>query len=123
MRKYRNDIILILVLLFVAFISIIFLNINSSKDNLMVCIYYQDELIYEEYLDNINNDKIVEINGRESIVKVLVNNDGVKIIESGCLNHVCINQGLIDKAGQTISCLPNEIYIILRSKEGVDATV
>lgn len=123
MKRYRNDIILILAILMVALIATILINRNSTDENLKIYVYSQNKIVYEEVLDNIKEDKLIEIKGSESIVKILVTSDGVKIVESGCTNHVCINQGLIDKAGQTISCLPNEVYVVLRSEEGVDAIV
>lgn len=123
MKKYRNDIILILVIVLISAISLLIFNLTSTKDNIKVSIYSSDELIYEVYLDEVESDIVLDIEGKISTMKVLITSDGVKVLDSDCHDMICINQGLIDKSSQTISCLPNEVYITITSSEGMDGII
>ena len=123
MKKYRNDIILILLIIVISFISLLIFNISSSKDNMKVAIYSSDELVYEINIDDITTDIVVDINGKVSIMQVLITKEGVEVLTSDCHDHICINQGKITKTGQTISCLPNEVYITITSNEGMDGII
>lgn len=123
MKKYRNDIILILLIIIISFSSLLIFNLTSSKDDLKVSIYSSDELVYEVNLDEVTEDIVLDIKGKISTMKVLITKNGVKVLKSDCHDHICINQGQIDKTGQTISCLPNEVYITITSDEGMDGII
>lgn len=121
MRRYRNDIILIVSLLAIAIIAIICMRCFSSKDNLKACVYYKDELILSFDLDK---DEIYEVNGDLGIVKIEVKNNSVSVIESNCPDAICIHSRAINNTSESIACLPNRIYIKLVGKnEGVDVTI
>lgn len=54
---------------------------------------------------------------------VLVIEDGeAYVVEASCPDHLCINQGKISKNGQTITCLPNKLTILIHgtAKNTVD---
>jgi hypothetical protein len=123
MKKYRNDIILILLIIVVSVVSLLAFNLTSSKDNMKVSIYSSDELVYEIYLDEVDSDIVLDIEGKISTMKVLITSEGVEVLDSDCHDRICINQGLIDKSSQTISCLPNEVYITITSSEGMDGII
>ena len=50
---------------------------------------------------------------------VLVIKDGYAYMEeASCSDHICIKMGKISKTGETIICLPNEVFIKVVNKNG-----
>lgn len=109
MKKLRNDLILILSLVIVVAIAFILYFTLSKKDNLEVCIYEQNNLVYCGSLNQ--EDKIICNN-----VEIIIKKDGVYVLESSCKDKVCIHQGKINRTGQSIVCLPNQVVIKLEGK-------
>jgi hypothetical protein len=59
-------------------------------------------------------DTLVEIRGKAVFIEA-----------SPCRNKTCIAAGSIDKPGQWLACLPNEVFVSIegrRADEGLDAT-
>lgn len=94
-------------------------------------IYYQEKLIYiyefsdgngimlkegENYVKTavIQDKTEVEISTSIGYNKLIIDKNGVKMTESDCsLRADCVNVcGKIEKGGQAIFCLPNEIKVI-----------
>ena len=134
-KKIRNDIILIICILLVALVVFLIFKINSTNDNLKAMVYCDNELVLEVSLDDndyiIHNDELVDrindneyiVLGSESKLKIIVNENGVKVLDSGCPDKVCVNQGYISSSNRSITCLPNKLYIKLVGKEEVDVIV
>lgn len=134
-KKIRNDIILIVSILLIALLVFFIFKLNSTDDNLHAMVYYDNELVLEVDLDsnsykihnneivNKNNDNEYIVKGSESELTIIVNDNGIKVLDSGCSDKVCVNQGYISSSNRTITCLPNKIYIKLVGGEEVDAIV
>lgn len=45
---------------------------------------------------------------------IVVENEGITMIEADCTDHVCEEFGTIKKPGEIIVCLPNQVYIEIR---------
>lgn len=55
---------------------------------------------------------------------LLIEKDGVTFLESGCTDRLCINRGKLEKAGDTMACVPERVSVVLKAeKGGVDAVV
>ncbi|MGN1187013.1 MAG: NusG domain II-containing protein, partial [Lachnospiraceae bacterium] len=46
--------------------------------------------------------------------KVIIDDGVVWMEEADCPDKLCINQGKISKAGQTIICLPNRVMVTIK---------
>ncbi len=115
MNKVKNDIILIGSILLVAIIGLLIYLGLTPKNNLCVYIYNDKELI--EIID-INENKELTINE----VIVIIDNKEVYVKLSPCSDQVCIHQGKIKNAGQTITCLPQRVFIQIEGN-GVDVGI
>lgn len=54
-----------------------------------------------------NEEKTFEING----VTIKVDREGAYFAESICKGQVCVKSGRVNKAGQTVVCLPQRVSI------------
>ena len=110
MRKYKNDIILIIGCILLASIALILYFTLQKKEHLMVAVYFEKELV--EYLD-LHQDTEILINS----VVVKIQNQEVQVISSDCKDQICVHQGRIHYAGQTITCLPQRVFIKIEGSE------
>ena len=109
MRKIRNDIILIISLVIITIGLFIWWGISrANKENLYVNIYNSSELLYSVPIDQ---DREIIVEGKISEVKIIMKDSNVWVSESGCPDHICILLGKMNKKEDTITCLPNLIYI------------
>ena len=63
-------------------------------------------------------DATYELNGGTNILTI---KDGVAYLsDANCPDHLCMQQGKISKTGQTITCLPNRLTVIVYGAEEND---
>ncbi|MDE5546304.1 MAG: NusG domain II-containing protein [Anaeroplasmataceae bacterium] len=115
MKKIRNDIILIASLILIIGVSFILYFTLQKKENLSVYIYCDKELV--EVADLKQNQEF-EVNN----VLIVIENETVYVKSSTCKDKVCVHQGKIKSAGQTITCLPQRVFIQIEGS-GVDVGV
>ena len=116
MHKLRNDLILIGCLALILGIGFVILFTQfSKKDNLIVEIYCENQLFTTTKLDQDQEIKVKN-------VVVQIKNQEVFILYSPCKDQICVHQGKIHLAGQTITCLPEQVYVRIEGK-GVDVGV
>lgn len=115
MHKYRNDFILIFTLILITIVGVILYFGLQKKENLMVYIYCDKELV--ETID-IHESKELVINE----VVIVIEDGSVYVKVSTCKDKVCVNQGRIKSAGQTITCLPQRVFVQIEGS-GVDVGV
>lgn len=115
--KRRNDIILIGILI-LGIVSLFIFNFfrQNNTDIPYVNIYSEDKLLYSVPLEQ--NREIV-VNGAESKMTIVIKNGRVSVKESGCSNQICVHEGEKYHYNDTITCLPNKIYIKIGSKQNV----
>ncbi len=67
--------------------------------------------LYGTYDLSQNQDISIKKNGH--INKIRISNQKVRMIESDCKNQVCVEQGNIERANQSIVCLPNQVMVTI----------
>lgn len=103
----KSDLKLILILLTISLLILLIFKI-SQKESTNFMVYYENDLILKE---NLNIDKIYEVNGYNGIVKIEVKNGKIRVIEENSPLHLCSKQGYISATFESIICLPNKIII------------
>lgn len=63
--------------------------------------------------------------GESGQIKLEIKDNQIRFVEADCPDKTCVRSGFIDKAGQSLLCLPNRIVvrIVGESEIGVDGIV
>ena len=110
----KKDILIIVGILLIAFVS--FLIIELTKDEGAYVVVRVDGVEVGKY--SLELDGEYELNGGTNILHI---KDGKAFLaDAKCPDKLCVNQGSIDKGGETITCLPNKLTITVY---GVEADV
>ncbi len=116
MKKYirKADIILLIVLVSVGLASTAYLAMSQTAGS-KVIIESNGEM-YGRY--SLLEDQVIDVkNGTESN-RVVIKGGEVYVKKASCRNQVCVDTGRIDKAGQSIICLPNKLVVRIEGKGG-----
>ena len=65
----------------------------------------------------------IKAEGYNGKVKIVVNNNKIKVSEEKSPKHLCSKQGYISKTYEQIICLPNKIVIEIKDNDTVDTVV
>ena len=112
-RQMKNDIILGIGLLATALCLwlIIQLVMNNSGSVGLVAVIAVDGEEYAQYPLEIGSTMEITVDGHN---KVIIDDGVVWMEEADCPDKLCINQGKISRAGQTIICLPNRVMVTIK---------
>ena len=96
-------------------------NGNFSPDRFDV--FIQGKLV--ERLDLSTTEDNIIFESQNGVAHVEVKDGTARIVEASCRHKTCMKLGAISKAGQSLTCIPNEIRISLSGKrvDDVDAIV
>ena len=119
MNINKSDIKLIICL--VVIIGISFIIISSHKDNnkKIAIVKHNNDVVLTIDL-SINSEYLVK--GDQGDVKIVVNDNRIKVEEENSPLHLCSKQGYISESYETIICLPNRISIEIENND-VDSVV
>ncbi len=112
----KNDILLIIFLLFLSIILYIFNTLFSQSGN-MVVIYSDNK---EEFSLPLSENKELDINGTNT---VCIKEGSVFMKSASCPDRLCVHQRPLTSSGREIVCLPNKVVIkvISQNKASIDA--
>lgn len=119
LKRIRGDIILILVLITAS--VLLFVLKDNGKDGKLLKVSVNGSEICTL---NLDEDTEYEIQGFISKNILIIENGKARMKEAGCPDKLCVKQGDISKAGESIICLPNRIIVSVEGGEesGIDAT-
>ena len=78
-----------------------------------------------EWVYPLSTDREVRVAGPLGDTVVEIRGKAVRIVASPCPNKTCIAAGAIDRPGQWLACLPNQVFVSVegrRSDGGIDAS-
>lgn len=106
-QKRKREILLIIIILAAAALLYLGTRIINAKPARQVEISVDGEVVH--VLD-LRKDTELTIKGYGGGTNHLVIKDGrIRADEASCPDKVCVNQGFIDRTGQSIVCLPNRM--------------
>ncbi len=114
----KNDIKLVIVLLFVSIIGIICFKFLSKK-GVNAYVYHDGNLVLTIDL-SIDDDYVVQ--GDLGDVLIVVRDGKIKVDNEISPLHLCSLQGFVSDSNQSIVCLPNKVVINIGDSE-LDAVV
>ena len=120
MERYKNDILLVLALLLLA--GAVWGALHLLKKQGGEAVISVDGQIVERL--PLDSDTSVTMNTEDGHFNtVTVENGRVRVSEADCPDRICVRQGWIQYAGESIVCLPHKLVVTVHGGEaGVDAT-
>ena len=112
------DIVLIVCLLAVSGIWLVFILIYAQPG--VVAEIHNKEGLFREI--SLDEDATITVPGPLGNSVVKIEDGSVFMLSSPCPGKVCMNFGKISHAGESIVCVPNQVYIVIRNgKKKADA--
>ncbi|MFM1515563.1 NusG domain II-containing protein [Helcococcus ovis] len=128
MKLTKGDKILILILVIFSLLFAFYItNVNKKVTGKYVSIQVNGEEINAIRFskDIIGKKYTIKTKYGKNVIEF--GDDELKIIESSCLDKLCIKQGKISQVGQLLVCLPNRLVIEIRTdsqdKNNLDSMV
>ncbi|MDD4296658.1 MAG: NusG domain II-containing protein [Ruminiclostridium sp.] len=111
----KNDVLLILIGLFIAAAAWFWLNGKQEPTEGTVVIY-KDGNVHTTL--PLSSDEIITVEDIEGGINVVSIKDGkAEMIEANCPDKLCIHTRPAQKNGQSIVCLPNRVVVEVKSAE------
>jgi hypothetical protein len=73
----------------------------------------------KEWVYDLSVDTTASFEGPIGNTTIEISNNRVHVHSSECKNQICVSSGWIDKPGQWISCLPNDIFILIKGQQEI----
>lgn len=73
----------------------------------------------------LSGDLEIAVVGSRGPVSVEVSEGRVRVVESDCPNHACVETGSISAAGSVVACVPNRVVVRIAGgdDDGLDARI
>ena len=120
LKTHRNDALLIAALLILGGALALFLYVTRQGGG-YVSVQIGGELIMELPLSE--NTEVVLGSGAHTNTLV-IENGTAQVVEASCPDQICVNQGAVRYAGESIVCLPHRLIVTVEGGQlnDLDAT-
>lgn len=121
MRFKKGDI-LILAITLLALISYFGIKLIYKDNENKVIVITVDGKEYEKIImKDIIEERHIHIDlSKGKFIDININKDGVYVNDVVCPDRLCVKTGTINKAGQSIVCLPNKVQIYIEGSGKTD---
>ena len=116
LKNHRNDALLIAVLLILGGALAVFLYTTRQTGG-YVSVQVDGERIMELPL---SQDARVVLGSGEHTNVLVIGNGAAQVVEASCPDQICVNQGAIQYAGESIVCLPHKLVITVKDGQAND---
>ena len=123
-RRYFKplDLVIIAIALISSVVAVLY-QFNNTDSSLVCVIRIQGEQVFSKSLSELDSPIEYVVNG-DIPVNVVIEENCVFVIASGCPDKLCEHTGKISRSGQSIVCLPAKVSITLESNNNeLDAVV
>lgn len=120
----RTDKLLIGVILFLATVALLALHLLSpGGDSKSATIRVHGRIVKTLELSGDDDSRTIKVEGSIGDSVIQIEGARVRILHSPCPDKICVNQGWVEKPGEVIICVPNEISVSVEGDDGVDAII
>ena len=114
-KHLKNDILLIIAVLLLA--GLLQAVLSAAKTAGDVAVVSVDGVIVAEL--PLNEDRELRLTPQEGTANtIIVQNGCVCVREADCPDQICVRQGKIQYAGESIVCLPHKLVVTIQGKSG-----
>ena len=120
LKTHRNDVLLVAGLLILGGALALFLFITRQAGG-YVSVRVDGEPVMELPL---GEDTRIVLGEGEHTNTLVIENGAARVVEASCPDQICVNQGAVRYAGESIVCLPHKLVVTVEGGEtnDVDAT-
>lgn len=113
----KLDFVIIGVLMILSFLPEIILGASIGKgyNNTYAEITVDGKMYKTVALSEHSGEEIFEIKTDDGINIIKIKDNKIGIIEADCPDQVCMNPEYIEKAGESLVCLPHKVMIQIKS--------
>lgn len=108
----RGDLIVLVIFIVLALAAsyIYFLRPPAPADaQIVIQVEGEDKFFYPLYQEG--RDEIIDIQGRQGITFVHLQEDRVRVVDSACPDKLCVQVGWTNSSARPIACLPNRVIV------------
>lgn len=84
-------------------------------------IYHQATELYDLDLAKETSERTFVIEGTHTSLTIGVKKNAIAILQSGCPNQYCVEEGYVSDPHRSIICAYNDVYIFLEGVSSIDA--
>ena len=119
-KSNLKSIILVASIVFVALISLLIMEFTKVEGSCVEIVV--DGVVVGKY--SINDDIVKEIKiGDDQYNVVIIKDQKAYIQDASCPDHICVNHKAISFVGQTITCKPNKVVVVITGESDIDIVV
>lgn len=118
-KKYKFDIIIVVILLITSLFGTFFIKFYSRASDNIAYVYCENQLIHKIDLNKEEEERFLNINGKNGIMTLSIKKNEIKVIESNCPKKDCIKHWKATSLNPII-CAYNEVYIELNGYKDAD---
>ena len=120
LRSHRNDILLAAVLLLLGGALALFLWLTRQTGGIVI-VQIDGERVMELPLDE---DRSLVLGGGAHTNTLVIEGGKARVVEASCPDQICVRQGAVQYAGESIVCLPHKLVITVQggAVSGVDGS-
>ena len=121
LRSHRNDVLLAVVLLLLGGALALFLWFTRQTGG-TVSVQIDGKVVLELPL---NEDRTLVLGGGEHTNTLVIEGGKARVVEASCPDRICVRQGAVQYAGESIVCLPHKLVVTVEGgpPPDIDGTV